>query len=186
MKFDRQFLMRMHTLLAAFFLPVGLLFLVTGIVLAFNLPTDSKVTKLALPAPAASPSLPEAEQLVSAALTENHLATPTGEASLKTEKNGWAFSWNGTATSVKWAVKDGEPTGELSATQNGLLRRAEQLHNSKGAFVFKLFSTAWAIGLLLLFVSGTLMAVQVKALRKMTWIALSLGTLSFLILAYLS
>jgi hypothetical protein len=186
MKLDRQLLMRVHTLLAAFFLPVGLLFLVTGVLLAFNIKADSKVTKLALAAPVASPTLPEAAKLVEAELVRNHLPVPRGEESMKTEKDGWSFQWNGTGSSVKWTVKNDEPTGELSVTENGLVRRAEQLHKSKGALAFKVFSAAWALGLLLLFASGTVMAIQVKALRQMTWIALALGTLSFVVLAWLS
>ena len=184
MKWNRQLLMRTHTLLAAFFLPVGLLFLVSGVLLTFNIKVASRDAKAQLIAPALTPPVLDAVKLVQDECSRQNISIPSGDPSIRDEKNGWSLAWNGTASNAKLTVKDGK--GELDLTENGILRRTEQLHKAKGALLFKLFATAWAVGLLLLFASGTIMALQVKALQKMTWIALSLGLVSFFVLAMIS
>lgn len=164
---------------------MGLLFVVTGVWLTFNLKADSVDSKGPLAAPGQKPNLDQAAATVQSELARRGIPAPTGEKSLKDEKSGWSFNWNGAAGNVKWSVKDsGE--GTLTVTQNGWLRRAEQLHKAKGALWFKVFSAAWALGLLTLFLTGTIMALQVKALRWMSLIAMILGTASFVALAWFS
>lgn len=165
-------------------MPVGLLFVLTGLFLTFDVPVASREQRISIDAPLAPPTLGDAKALVASEFDRAGIPLPSGDVSVKAEKSGWSFSWGGSGSGAKMTARDGK--GDLSMQSNGLLRRLEQLHKAKGAIAFKVLAAAWAVGLIGLFSSGTVMALQVKALRKSTWLAIAAGSLSFLAIAILS
>ena len=54
-----------------------------------------------------------------------------------------------------------------------------QLHKAKGSTAFKLYATSLAIVLFLLVISGVIMGLQAKALRKLTLSTSALGLAAF-------
>ena len=54
-----------------------------------------------------------------------------------------------------------------------------QLHKAKGSTFFKVYATALAIVLFLLVLSGVIMGLQVKALRKLTITSSLVGVTGF-------
>lgn len=182
---NRQSWMKIHTVLSSFFLPVGLMFTITGIFLTLDTKTTTKVRHFSVQVPESTPSLGQAIDIVQANLKLHGFDNPTGSPSLKSDPKGWQLSWNGTGLSVQLKAKTDKPA-DFVIQENDLLKRAEQLHKNKGGVPFKVLSLLWATALLGLFASGTFLAFQVKTLRWLATGMLLFGLLSFFALAYVS
>ena len=61
-----------------------------------------------------------------------------------------------------------------------------QLHKGKGGIVFKVYAAILAIGLVLIGISGVIMALRMPKYRVLTQRYLALGALLFIILLLLS
>ena len=185
MKIDRKWWIQAHTLVACFFLPTAVLFLLTGVFLVLDVKTPPKETRFSADFRTVQPNLGEAVSAVQKSLSEKGFPTPTGAASIKTDSKVWQLSWNGTAQSVN--VKC-DPTGKADFTvqSNTLLRRLEQLHKSKGGVAFKVLSVAWSAGLFIVLATGSLRALQVKALRNLALITMAVGLIALVVLALIS
>lgn len=178
----RPLLMRLHSVLAGFFLPFALLFLITGVLYTLGLEGGAKTTKLPVPLSSTTgTSLTEAKSVVAKALQGAHLILPTGSAALRDGKKGWQFSWSSPIADANLQPTEDPTVGEVTYRQSSPLRYAMALHKAKGGPIFRALSVAWGTGLLLLIISGTMLAVQVKALKTMTLIAIAAGVICFFV-----
>ena len=80
-----------------------------------------------------------------------------------------------------------EPTSQpliakLEIKNTGWHRQFVQLHKAKGGTPFKVYAAAFATALLLLLISGFIMAWQMPKLRKLTLVSVSLGIAVFIVM----
>jgi len=75
---------------------------------------------------------------------------------------------------------------DFTVQSNTLLRRLEQLHKSKGGVAFKVLSVAWSAGLFIVLATGSLLTLQVKALRNLALITMAVGLIALVVLAIIS
>ena len=168
-----------HVVLACFFLPIGIMFLTTGFLYMCGVRgTQTEVTRdvvLTEPLPA------ELSGLV--AIAERELAaasvsTPSGAASMR--KPG-ELEWSGVNRDVSLKAGADPLKAQLTIRDSSAFRRLMALHKAKGSVLAKCISLAWALGLLMLFISGVIIAWAAPPYRKVGLISGVAGIATFLV-----
>jgi hypothetical protein len=183
----RKQLIVLHTVLAAFFLPMGIMYAITGGLYGLGLKGgyDTVETELQLQAPL------EAELSTLAKLAEDELAKqginpPTGSASVKKGGTSFYFEWTGAVRDVQLHPTEDPLVATFKVKDTNVQRYFVQLHKAKAGNVFKWFAAVWMVGLVLLFLTGGVMAFAAKPYRKLAVVAAAAGCVVFVSLAMLS
>ena len=185
---QRQFFILVHVILAGFFLPVALVFAITGGLYTFGIKGDYKTVNLDLNL--SLPLEPKLSEMITTAegiLKEQGLQSfPTGSPGLKKIGTSWQFEWTG--ISYDFTL---EPTAQNEVYKAAIKKTSPhrffvQLHKAKGGLPFKILAGAFAIGLILLFISGVFIALAVPKLKRHLYLSAFLGFLAFAGLAFLS
>lgn len=176
-----------HTALAAFFLPMGIMFAITGGLYAIGITGTYKTTEhsVALDAPL-SGDLSAFVALAEQELDRLGLGTPTGKAGVKKGGTSYFFEWTGTRRDIEIHPTADPATALLKVKETGWHRFFVQLHKAKGGWGFRVFSTVWMVGLVGLFLTGGVMAFFAKKYRPVALVAGGLGIVVFVVLAVVS
>lgn len=182
----RKLLIRVHVLIAGFFLPVGVMFLITGAFYTFSLSGNynTRTYDLTLQQPI-SPDLAALVTLATTELQNRQIGLPTGKAGIRKVGSSWQLEWTGANRDVLLAPAADPNMVKLTVRDTTPYRRLVQLHKAKGSLAFKLYAAAWATGLLILFVSGLALAWTIPSARRWAIGSLAAGLLVFFILAAL-
>lgn len=181
----RATLIKVHTAIAAFCLPVGLMFLITGGLYTAGI--RGETSKDVFDIASSSQNAVNKDALFRLAKHEldiRRLDYPTGKVRYR-EKNGRiSLKWNGLNTRIRL-----EPTANprifiLTIKTPDWFQRFMQLHKAEGKTPFKIYAAVWATLLLTLFISGIAMAWQIKKLRPLVLAASLSGSMAFLALLY--
>lgn len=175
-------LITLHLWLAAFFLPIAVMFATTGGLYTVSIKGSYVETSrtLELEQPLAA-ELSLLTGIVERALDAEGVAHPSGAASVKKAGTSFELEWTGADRDVVL-----KPTAEpLRATlvikDTTPWRHLVQLHKAKGSEVAKAISVLWAVGLVLILLSGLLMAWNVPAYRRQALAAGGFGLATFLL-----
>ena len=181
MKNNNRFtLMKIHALLAAFIFPAALMFLLTGALYTWGVKGgyDTTTHQLQLTQPI------EAELAGLVALTKNELEKlgveqPSGQAKIKKIGPSFKLEWVGSNVDVVLEPTLQPLVAQLQIKNTSLHRLFVQLHKAKGGVAFKVYAAVVAAALLLLLISGFIMAWQMPKLRKLTLVSTLLGIAVF-------
>ncbi|MHC5113971.1 MAG: hypothetical protein ACYTGP_06030 [Planctomycetota bacterium] len=183
----RKQLIVIHTVLAAFFLPMGVMYAITGGLYGLGVKGayDTATHELALDEPLPS----ELSGLV--ALAERELATrglepPSGKAGVKKGGTSYYLEWTGSRRDVQIHPTADPREATLKIKETNAHRFFVQLHKAKGGTLFKQYAAVWATGLVLLFLSGGAMALTDKQHRKMALGAAAVGVVVFAAMAWIN
>ncbi len=184
----RQRMIQLHVILAGFFLPMAATFAITGGLYTFGIKGDYDTIQLSpnLQLPS-EPKLSEALTAAKVILEEQGIKSfPKGSPAIRKVGTSWQFEWTGITYDFTL-----EPTTEASVFKAAIKKTSPhrffvQLHKAKGGLAFKILAGAWAIGLILLFVSGVLMAFAMPKLKRQLYLSAFLGFLAFAALAFIS
>jgi hypothetical protein len=171
-----------HLLLAAFFLPIALMFAATGALYTVSIKGNYVETSrtLELSAPLAS-ELSSLTQVVEGALAAEGVEVPSGAASVKKAGTGYELEWTGAERDVLLKPTSDPLKATLVIKDTTSWRHLVQLHKAKGSDVAKAISVLWAIGLVVILCSGLLMAWNVTAYRRKALGAGALGLATFVL-----
>lgn len=184
---NRLQLMKIHALLAAFILPIALMFMITGALYTWGIKGNysNEVYEISLSKPLQS----DAGELTNLAQSElRKLATsyPEGSPKLKVYGNHFLLEWTGSTKDVILEPTDNTLIAKLTVKNTSWYRNFVQLHKAKGGVAFKIYAAAFAIAMGLLLVSGFIMAWQTPKLKRMSLITSVVGLCSFIVFVYLS
>ncbi len=183
----RLSLIRLHTALAAFFLPMGLLYAITGGLYGLGVKghyqTTESTVQLDTPGPA---ELSHYVALTERELAARNLDTPTGSAGIKKGGTSHYFEWTGSRRDVQIHPTGNPGEVKLKIMETNPHRFFVQLHKAKGGDGFKYFAGVWMVALVLLFLTGGLMAFSLPAQRKLASLSLAAGAACFAALAWMS
>jgi hypothetical protein len=180
-------LILIHTALAAFFLPMGLMYAVTGGFYGLGITGNYSIEEYRLELDRSLPS--ELSGLVALAedeLRSRDLAFPTGNARIRRGGTSYYFEWTGTRRDVELHPTAEPNTAVFKVKDTSPHRFFVQLHKAKGGEWFKLFAATWMVGLVCLFLTGGVMAFVARRHRPVAIVAGTLGLASFLLLAWIS
>lgn len=180
-------IVRVHVFLACFFLPMAVLYAITGGLygLRYTGAHRSTDTKLALAAPLPS-DLAGLVAIADAELRAQGIAQPTGEARIRKSGTSYHLEWSGSTRDIELHPTAEASTAVFRVKEASAYRRFVQLHKAKGGDLFRYFAAAWMIGLLALVVSGAVMAFTRKPSRDLAIASTAAGVVVFTVLAVVS
>lgn len=173
-------LLLVHLLLAAFFLPVALLFAVTGGFYTWEVKGDYRDSRIEVPLEAPlRADLPELLGIAAGALQAAGIEAPSGRAGVKRAGTSFELEWTGANRDVILRPTAETGRAELLVRDTTPYRRLVQIHKAKGSVYARIISASWAVGLLAILVSGLMMALRAPAWRRLALRAGAAGLLSF-------
>lgn len=156
-----------HLFLAAFFLPIALMFAATGALYTVSIKGSYEETRrsLALSRPLTA-ELSALTALVEEALDAEGVAHPTGAASVKKAGISFELEWTGAERDIVLKPTSDPLVATLVIKETTPWRHLVQLHKAKGSDTAKAISVLWAVGLVVILFSGLLMAWNVPGYRR--------------------
>lgn len=178
---NRSVLMKAHGALAAFILPVAIMFFVTGAFYTWGIKGSYETTVHELKLQKnIREDLPALTTLVTKELKKQNIDAPSGQAKIKKIGNAFMLEWTGSNRDVILEPTEKPLIVKLKIKDTNWYRQFVQLHKAKGGIAFKVYAAVFASALLLILVTGFIMAWQTPKLRKLTLFSASLGVVTFL------
>lgn len=180
---NRPTLMKAHTLLAAFILPVAIMFFVTGAFYTWGIKGeyDTVVHEIKLDQPLQK-KLSELVSLAEIELTKRNIAVPTGQAKIKKIGDAFKLEWTGANRDIIIQPGAQPLLAQLHIKDTSWYRQLVQLHKAKGGTPFKTYAALLATAMLLLLFSGFVMAWQTPKLRQFTLTSTAAGIAVFIMM----
>jgi len=180
---NRAILMKVHMLLAAFMLPVAIMYPLTGALYTWGVKGGYETNnyQLILKQPL-SKDKEKLQAVVIKQLTQKDIALPSGKAKIKTAGNSFLLEWTGANRDVILEPGADQLVAHLKVKDTSIYRRLVQLHKAKGGIGFKVYAAVFATALLALLITGFLMAIQMPKFRKPVLLSMSAGVLVFIAL----
>ena len=177
---NRSTLMKAHALLAAFILPVAIMFFVTGALYTWGIKGsyDTSTYELQLKNPIQG-ELNELVALAKNELKRQNVEPPSGQAKIKRIGSSYKLEWTGSNIDVVVEPTSQPLIAKLQVKNTSWHRQFVQLHKAKGGTPFKVYAAAFSVALLCLLISGFIMAWQMPKLRKLTLVSSLLGVAIF-------
>lgn len=178
--FNRPTLMKIHAILAAFILPVAIMYFVTGALYTWSIKGayESSTHEFHVENPIQA-DLDELVILAENELSKRELSLPSGKAKIKKIGSSFRLEWTGSSKDVIIEPTANPLIAQIQIKNTSWHRHLVQLHKAKGGTPFKVYSTILAVALLLLFITGFIMALQLSNLRKMVFLSSTLGFVVF-------
>lgn len=178
---NRATLTKLHLIAAAFMFPAVLMFLTTGGLYTWGNKGEWRESTELVTLEQSYAEQDEAglRDAALAGLTAADLPEPSGALSVSGEGVDRSLTWTGARSEASVSATDDPMVAEVAVKQATLHRWLVQLHKAKGSTWFKIYATLLATVLFLLVLSGVVMGLQVKALRRITITSSALGVVAF-------
>ena len=184
---NRLQLMKIHALLAAFILPVTVMFAVTGALYTWGIKgsytDDVYIVDLDEPLTADVSVL---TKFAESELKSLDISAPEGKPKLKTLGSQFRLEWTGSSRDLILEPGDNTQVAKLTIKHTSWYRNLVQLHKAKGGTAFKVYAVIFAVALGLLLISGFIMALQTPKLKSATLASSLIGFVSFIAFIELS
>jgi hypothetical protein len=173
--------MKIHALLAAFILPVAVMFAITGSMYTWGIKGSysSDVYNIELNQPLTA-DVAALTKLAESELKAIDISAPEGKPKLKTYGNHFLLEWTGSSKDLILEPSDNKQLARLTIKHTSWYRNLVQLHKAKGGTAFKVYAAIFATVLGILLISGFIMAWQTPRLKAATMASCLLGIISFI------
>ncbi len=164
---NRKLLVQIHMYLAAFIFPAVLMFLSTGALYTWGIKGsyNTETYNIALQTPLSADQV-EMLNIVNHELKKLNITEPTGHHKIKSIGTNFRMEWTGSNRDITLEPTQEPLIAKLTIKNTSSYRQLVQLHKAKGGTLFKVYAAFTAIALLVLLISGYIMALQVKKLRN--------------------
>lgn len=180
---NRTTLMKAHAVLAAFILPVAIMFFVTGAFYTWGIKGSYETTAHEVHLQKhIEPDLAELVTLATRELRKQNIEVPTGQAKIKKIGGSFMLEWTGSNRDVTLEATETPLIAKLKIKNTSWYRQFVQLHKAKGGVAFKAYAALLATALLCILISGFMMAWQTPKLRKLTLLSASSGIVAFVVM----
>ena len=182
MNITKKTWMQLHTTLSIFFLPVALLYVITGVGYIFEFKDNAwaSIDEFNLPN---MPKKGEEKEFILNFLNENGITIPKNT-EIKMIKGVMTMGNIKYNVSVSENKKDN--TAKLSVMNRSLYGVMVLMHKSKGAYYFDILAIGFSISLVLFYLSGLIMTSFCKKNRKNASIFFVIGLITTIIAIYFS
>lgn len=172
----RQRLITTHLVLASFFLPIAVMFAITGALYTVSIKGSYETTTrdVVLTEPLVG-ELPALLAVAERELAAAGLSHPTGSASVRKSGDSFELEWTGANRDVSLKPGADSLQAQLVVRNTTWYRRLVQLHKAKGSDVARAISVSWAVALLGMLASGMALGLAVPTYRRKALVALAAG-----------
>lgn len=184
---NRLTIMKIHALLAAFILPVAVMFAVTGSLYTWGIKGgySDEVHTINLSAPLTADTA-ALTKIVKTEISTLDISAPEGKPKIKKIGKQFRLEWTGSSKDILLEAGDNASTATMTIKHTSWYRNLVQLHKAKGGSAFKVYAVVFAIALGLLLISGFIMALQTPKLKAATLTSTLVGLLSFIVFVIVS
>lgn len=180
---SRLRIMQAHMLLAGFFLPIAIIYFVSGALYTLDIKGHVKKQEITLQLERLfTPDLERLTALTRQALVERELPLPGGEATLTKKHGAYELRWDDLARVVTLAPGHDMHSALLTVRERSPLTQIMRIHRAEAGTTFKVLAVIMAAGLVIIFSTGVFMARTMPKLRRPILIAILSGLSTFLVL----
>ncbi|RDU69876.1 hypothetical protein CQA62_00210 [Helicobacter cholecystus] len=171
---------QIHIYVSLFFLPLALMYAVTGIMLVcgFNQDTGAKKQVLHLPGEFDRNRVVQELKIL---LQSNNIALPSNFEPQKAKGGGVMYG----SAAYNVVVQAEEKGMRVTVTQRSFIGLIMLLHKGKIKWYFNVLAFGFAFALVALYISGLIIA-NLNKIKTKAWITVGIGFLITIILGYLS
>lgn len=169
-----------HIYISLFFLPIALLYAVTGVMLVcgYNQDTGAKKQVFHLLSDFDQNNI---AQEVKTLLQNNNIALPSSFEPKKAKGGGVMYG----SGAYNVVVQPGEKGTRVIVTERSLIGLTMLLHKGKVMWYFNVLAFGFAFALAILYISGLIIA-NLGKIKTKAWASVGIGFLAMIILGYLS
>ncbi len=181
MKIQRLLIIKVHAILACFFIPIALLYFLSGALYSLDIKgrVDKQIHTLALDRPF-TPDLAQLSATVTVALQHRELPLPGGQPTIARKKQSYEFRWGDLRRLVVVRPTDDPLQVELVYRQRSPLTQLMRIHRAEAGLLARIFSISMAFSLILILGSGVVLALGMPKLRRTALLALGAGFIAVL------
>jgi len=178
MKMPRMLIMKIHAILACFFMPLAILYFISGALYSFDIKghVDKQVYTLVLDRPFA-PDLAQLSELARKELDQRKLSLPTGSAAIKEKKGSYEYRWGGLKRQVVIQPTGNPLRAKLIYRQRSPLTQVMRVHRADAGLLIRTYSLTMVVSLITILLTGVFLAVGTPKLRRLALVALGAGCL---------
>ena len=176
MKIPRMLVIKLHAILACFFMPMALLYFISGALYSFDIKgdVDKQVYTVVLDRPF-TPDLAQLSGYAKTALDQHQLSRPTGNPAISKKKSSYEYRWGDLKRLVVVHPTDDPLKVELVYRQRSPLTQIMRVHRAEAGSVIRIFSLSMVVSLMFILGSGVFLAVGMPKLRQTALLALAAG-----------
>jgi PepSY-associated TM region len=176
MKIQRMSIIKLHAILACFFMPMALLYFLSGALYSFDIKgnVDKQVYTVALNRPFA-PDLAQLSESVTMALVEHKLSLPKGNPVIRKRRGAYEYHWGDLKRTVVVQPTDDLLKVQLTYRQRSPLTQLMRVHRAEAGSLIKTLSLGMVVALIFILGSGVFLAVGMPKLRRTALLALGAG-----------
>ncbi len=176
-----------HLIASCFFLPAAIIFLVTGALYTVDIKGSYETETYPLPLDAPlEPDLDACRAMTEAFLEAEGIAPPSGGDRIRRFGTSFAYEWHGSNRDVLLSPTDDPSEAVIEVKDTTFYRRMVQLHKAKGGAIFKGYAVVFSVALVLILVTGYIVAWTRQPLRMQTVLSTVLGLIVFILVVLLS
>lgn len=174
-------MIKIHAILACFFLPMALLYFISGALYSFDIKgvVNKQVYTLALDRPFA-PDLAQLSDTVTSALEQRDLVLPTGNPAIARKKDSYEYRWGDLRRLVVLRPTANPLQVELVYRQRSPLTQLMRVHRAEAGSLLRIFSLSMVVSLIIILGSGVFLALGMPKLRRTALLTLGAGFLVML------
>ncbi|GAB1270177.1 hypothetical protein NBRC116493_34310 [Aurantivibrio infirmus] len=170
----RKLLIQIHGYIAVFFLPLALLYAITGAFYILGetggvVRTDASLESSNIPTTAK-----EIIPLIEATLNENNWRVPSADEYVRELQDG--YLWSSLGESVRVTITEGSSTIALNHTKNTWYKQLVEIHKDHAGKYFSLLGFAFGVGMIIMTISGAIMMLQSPTHKRIAITLVSAGT----------
>ncbi len=184
---NRTLLTKTHTVLAGFFFTTTLLLIITGGLMNIGVEGSYDKTSYVIEVKQPLPTeISIVKNVVINELNKRRIPLPKGKIDLEIDGSVLVFEWEGARYNAILENDTSTQQTKLILEQASTFSYLENLHKSEGGPAFKILAIFCSLGLIVLLVTGILMAWQAPKYRILTIKSILLGAAFFLLTIFLS
>ena len=145
---DKLFLRKAHALLAAFILPVAIMYIVTGALYTWGEKGsyDKQAHEITI-SQALQPELSPLLALAKAELDKMEISYPEGKPKIKKYGSHFLLEWTGSSKDIILEPTNNQLVAKLTVKNTTWYRNLVQLHKAKGGEAFKVYAVILSLAL---------------------------------------
>jgi hypothetical protein len=180
-------LIHLHLIASSFFMPAAILYIVTGALYTIDIKGTYVTVEHSLPLETPlRPDLDACRAISEAFLSGEGIAAPSGGDRIRRFGTSFAYEWHGSNRDVLLSPTEDPETARIEVKNTTFYRRMVQLHKAKGGGLFKAYAVAFSAAILVVLLTGSLVAWLRPPLRIEALVSTGLGLLALALFIFLS
>ncbi len=182
----RYQMIQVHMLLAAFLLPIALMYFISGLLYTLDIKGHVKKQEIVVQLEQLfTPNFDDLKKLTIKTLKQKNIPVPSGEPTLKKKKGMHELYWSDLGYAIKLRPTSDPMVATLTVKKRDYLTQVMRIHRAEAGLTFKVLAVLLVSGLMIILISGVVMALSVPKFKRAALRAMVLGFISLVVLIFI-